>query len=80
MTPELPFGAYLFKALKIDITLIYILPKPARDAAIARLHDALKNGSLTPAIHEIHPLENCAKAHDAVMAPGRSGAVLLNLQ
>ena len=79
MTPELPFGPYLFKALKIDITLIYILPKPARNAAITRLHDALAEGSLTPAIHTTYPLEDCAKAHDAVMNSGRAGAVLLDL-
>lgn len=79
MTPELPFGPYLFKALKIDITLIYILPKHARDAAIARLHAGLANGSLTPAIHARYPLEDCAQAHDAVMSPGRAGAVLLEI-
>ncbi len=79
MTPELPFGPYLFKALKIDITLIYILPDNARDAAINRLHSALTAGALTPAIHARYPLEQCAKAHDAVMKPGRAGAVLLDL-
>ncbi len=31
MAPTLPFGPYLFKALKIDITLIYILPDAARE-------------------------------------------------
>lgn len=79
MTPELPFGPYLFKALKIDITLIYILPEPARNAAIARLHDALSNGHLIPTIHATYPLADCAKAHDAVMTPGRAGAVMLEI-
>ncbi len=80
MTPTLPFGPYLFKALTIDIALIYILPKPQRDAAIARLHGALSDGALCPAIHARHALEDCASAHDAVMTAGRAGAVLLNLQ
>ncbi|MFD1157269.1 NADPH:quinone reductase [Roseovarius aestuarii] len=79
MTPELPFGPYLFKALKIDITLIYILPEPKRDAAITRLHAALKDGALTPAIHTTYPLVDCADAHEAVMSAGRAGAVLLDL-
>ena len=79
MTPELPFGPYLFKALKIDITLIYILPDAARNAAITRLDDALSNGDLTPAIHAKYTLAECAKAHDAVMTPGRAGAVLLGI-
>ncbi|WP_306116933.1 MULTISPECIES: NADPH:quinone reductase [unclassified Roseovarius] len=80
MTPELPFGPYLFKALKIDITLIYILPDAARNAAITRLHDALSNGDLLPAIHATYPLADCAKAHEAVMTPGRAGAVLLEIE
>ncbi|SLN32568.1 Quinone oxidoreductase 1 [Roseovarius litorisediminis] len=77
MTPTLPFGPYLFKALKIDITLIYILPQAERQAAINCLHQALAAGVLTPAIHAIFPLQDCAKAHDTVMTPGRAGAVLL---
>lgn len=80
MTPELPFGPYLFKALKIDITLIYILPPPERAAAIARLHHALSEGALQPAIAETYGLERCAEAQDAVMTPGRTGAVLLKVQ
>lgn len=77
MTPEMPFGPMMFKALKIDITLIYILPAPARAAAIARLHDALTSRGLTPRIDQVFDFENCAEAQDAVMTPGRKGAVLL---
>ncbi|MGK8232850.1 NADPH:quinone reductase [Roseovarius sp. MS2] len=79
MGPTLPFGPYLFKALKIDITLIYILPWPAREAAIARLHAALEAGTLCPEIAMRLPLTDCAKAHEAVMTPGRAGAVLLDI-
>lgn len=79
MTPQLPFGAYLFKALKIDIVLIYILPDIERQVAIARLNDAIKAGTLRPAIHARLPLDQCAAAHEAVMRPGRAGAVLLDI-
>lgn len=79
MTPQMPFGAYLFKALRIDIPLIYILPDAARQAAIARLHAALEAGTLRPAIHATWPLADCAAAHAAVMTPGRAGAVLLDV-
>lgn len=78
MTPELPFGAYLFKALTLDITLIYILNPEQRQAAITRLHAALADGALTSAIHAKYPFSQCAAAHDAVMQPGRAGAVLLD--
>lgn len=79
MTPELPFGPFLFKALKIDISLIYILAAPEREAAIARLHAALEDGALHPSIDVTLPLEHCAKAHDRVMTPGRRGAVVLHM-
>ncbi|MEO0568581.1 MAG: NADPH:quinone reductase [Pseudomonadota bacterium] len=79
MTPEFPFGSFLFKALKLDITLIYILPNAERRAAIERLHQALLDGALTPEIHAILPLEKCAAAHDMVITAGRRGSVLLEL-
>lgn len=79
MTPMLPFGPFLYKAITIDITLIYILADAPRQVAIARLHSALNDGSLTPAIHAHYPLTDCAAAQDAVMTPGRTGAVLLDI-
>jgi len=79
MNPTLPFGPFLFKALKIDITLIYILPDAAREAAIARLHAALEAGTLRPEIAAHYSLSDCAAAHEAVMTPGRAGAVLLDI-
>ncbi|KZY46358.1 zinc-binding dehydrogenase [Roseovarius sp. HI0049] len=79
MTPELPFGPFLFKALKLDITLIYILPEAPRAAAVERLHAALADGSLKPDVEHILPLEKAAEAQDIVLEPGRAGAVLLDL-
>lgn len=78
MAPQMPFGPALFKALKIDITLIYILPKPERDAMIAILHRAMGLGGLEPAVHKVFDLENCADAHDCIESGGRDGAVLLS--
>ena len=79
MTPQLPFGPFLFKALKIDITLIYLLPGGSRRAAIDRLHAALATGALVPEISARYPLQDCAAAQEAVLAPGRAGAVLLEI-
>lgn len=79
MAPTLPFGPMLFKAITIDIVLIYILPDAPRAAAIGKLHSALAEGALSPAIHEILPLEQAAEAHARVMTPGRNGAVLLKI-
>jgi NADPH2:quinone reductase len=79
MTPQIPFGPYLFKALRIDIVLIYILPPVERQTAIARLTAAVEAGTLRPVIHARFPLEDCATAHEKVMRPGRAGAVLLDI-
>ena len=79
MTPELPFGPYLFKGLKLDITLIYILPDAPRAEAIERLHAALADGALKPDVEHVLPLEKAAEAQDIVLEPGRAGAVLLEL-
>ncbi len=78
MAPKLDFGPLLFKALKIDITLIYILPPEERAQRIAQLHDALTGGALTSRIHATYPLAQCTKAHQAVERAGRHGAILLD--
>ncbi|MFK7938740.1 MAG: NADPH:quinone reductase [Roseovarius sp.] len=77
MAPTLPFGPYLFKAITIDIVLIYLLPDAQRHAAITRLHAALGAGGLRAEIGAVYDLAEAAIAHDAVMMPGRTGAVLL---
>lgn len=79
MAPTLPFGPLLFKAITIDIVLIYILEAAPRAVAITKLHDAMIAGALTPAIHQIMPLADAAKAHERVMTAGRNGAVLLEI-
>ena len=79
MTPTFPFGPYLFKALKINIALIYILPKQDRDVAIKALHDAHSEGALEMAVGNVFRLEECALSHDATLTPGRKGSVLLKI-
>jgi len=77
MAPTLPFGPLLFKAIKIDIALIYILPDAERKAAIEHIHRALGEGALTARVHKLFDLEDAAKAHEAVEAANRYGAILV---
>ncbi|WP_412550888.1 NADPH:quinone reductase [Shimia sp. MIT910701] len=77
MAPEMPFGPMLFKALKLDISLIYILPLKERMAAIARLHGAFADGALKLDAPNVFALEEAAAAHEMVEAGGRTGAVLV---
>ena len=69
----------MFKALNIDITLVYLLEKAERDIAITRVHDALIGGTLTPRIHSSYALEDCAAAHADVEAGNRKGSVLITM-
>jgi len=77
MAPTLPFGPLLFKAITIDIALIYILPAPERAVAIDHIHRALAEGALTARVHKTYELEDTAKAHEAVEAAHRYGAILV---
>ena len=78
MAPTVPFGPLLFKALKIDISLIYILPPAERAERIAQIHAALTSGALTSRIHATYTLDQAAAAHEAVERAGRHGAILLD--
>lgn len=80
MSPTLPFYPLLFKAVTIDIVLIYLLPAGPREQAITRLHHALDDGALHCPVDSILPLSEAARAHELVEAGRRSGAVLLDCQ
>lgn len=79
MNPVLPFGAFLFRAITIDVVLIYLLPAAERATAIGMLHRAHAAGALKPAIHARFALADCAAAHQSVEAGRRAGAVLLEI-
>ncbi len=78
MTPELPFYPLLFKAVTIDIALIYLLGPKDRSACIERLHSALKANALDCPVQEIFPLADTAAAHEAVERGARAGAILVD--
>ena len=79
MNPIIPFGPYLFKAIKIDIFLIYILPPKEREIAINYLHLAYGQKALIPRIDSIYRLEDCSQAQERTLTKGRKGAVLLEI-
>jgi NADPH2:quinone reductase len=77
MTPELPFYPLMFKAVTLDMVLIYLLEDAPRQAAIERLHSALSAGALHSEIGEVFDFADFSAAHDAVQTGTRTGAVLL---
>ncbi|UWR13295.1 NADPH:quinone reductase [Sulfitobacter mediterraneus] len=80
LSPTLPFYPLLFKAVTIDIILIYLLPPAEREQTITRLHNALTDGGLDCPVEKIYPLAETVQAHQAVEAAERSGAILIDCQ
>ena len=79
MTPKMPFGEFLFKSLKIDMSLIYDLKMDLRQKAIDVLHAASAAGGLRPEIDCIYDFESCFQAHEKVQGGGRTGVSLIRL-
>lgn len=80
MTPALPFYPLLFKAVTIDIALIYLLTPTERRLAITKLHSALAKGALHCPVQSVFPLSETASAHETVELGQRSGAILIDVR
>jgi len=79
MVPTIPFYPLMFKAVTIDLVLVYILQEAPRRQAITQLTDLLEAKALDFQIAKIFDLEDCAHAHNLVAAGGRAGSVLLKI-
>ncbi|HBZ45060.1 MAG TPA: zinc-binding dehydrogenase [Maritimibacter sp.] len=79
LTPALPYNPLMFKALTIDMVLVYILTDAQRASAITALTALLEARALDLRIAAELPLAECAKAHDLVMSEGRQGSVVLKI-
>lgn len=77
MTPAIPFYPLMFKAVKMDFVLVYLLQPDVRALAIEALDDLLLRDALDIRIGETLTLDECAKAHDIVARGDRSGSVIL---
>lgn len=77
MSPVLPFYQLMFKAVTMRVALVYILTQAQRQETVQRLTKALTEGALNCPIEQVYPLQDCAAAHMAVEAGGRSGAILV---
>lgn len=79
MTPRIPYGPLMFKAVTIDISLIYILPMAQRQMAINRLHQALSAKALSCPVQQVFSLSDTADAHVCVEKGARTGAILVDV-
>lgn len=79
MTPSLPFYPLMFKAVRMELLLVYLLSPEARQQAIENLTRLLIAERLNIRIAETFDLSDCAEAHDCVAQGQRQGAVILNI-
>ena len=77
-TPTLPFYELMFKNIRLDMMLVYLLDTADRRAATDILTDLLARGAITENIAATLPLEDCARAHELVEASNKSGSVILD--
>lgn len=77
--PEIPFMNMMFKAITLEMALVYILTDAQRAAAVGHVTSLLNAGALTPRIAPVFDLEDVAKAHEAVETNTRTGAVLVRV-
>ncbi len=79
MTPVMPFYPLMFKAVNIDLVLVYLLAAAERQAAITNLTDLLERKALDLRIADVIPLEDCARGHDLIASGARAGSVVLTI-
>lgn len=77
MTPVLPFYPLMFKAVTLDLVLVYLLSEAERSATVGNLTGLLQKGALDFRISETLDLADCDKAHDIVADGNRAGSILL---
>lgn len=77
LKPEIPFYIFLFKGIRIEFMLAYLLNDQEHRAAAGLVVDLLKKGHLDVPVHHEYSLDECALAHQAVEAGGRNGSVIV---
>jgi NADPH2:quinone reductase len=67
----------MFRDTSIHAMLLFNATRPELAAIHAALHAGLENGTLRPVIGREFPLASASQAHEAVMAPGAHGKIIL---
>ena len=77
--PRLPFPRMLYMDLNIRIVIVYAMPEPAKQAAIADIESALRENRLQHRVSARLPLDEIARSHELVER-GVRGCVLVGLR
>lgn len=77
--PKLPFYRMMFADLTVRMVLVYAMPEPAKQAAIADITAALANGALRHRVPHRLPLARIADANELVERGGQGGCVVVDI-
>ena len=78
-SPQVPFLNMMFKAITLEMALVYILTPEQRRKAVGDVTRLLQDGALVPRIAPVFAMADAAKAHEAVEQNARDGAVLVRM-
>ncbi|MEM7197584.1 MAG: NADPH:quinone reductase [Pseudomonadota bacterium] len=79
ITPQIPFYPLMFKAVTLDLVLVYLLSDKARAQAITHVNTMLAKEQIAPRIAKTFPLSECAAAHMMVEGARKAGSVILQI-
>ncbi len=77
--PAMPYYELQMRAAQIRLISNVLIPRPAIEAAITGINDALSQNRLRPTISAIHPLEQIAVAHERVESGKGIGKTVLTI-
>jgi NADPH:quinone reductase-like Zn-dependent oxidoreductase len=75
--PRFPFRPLLGKDATVRTVLVYVMPRAAKEHAIADITAALESGGLRHQVAAELPLDDVAAAHDMVETGNRIGSVIV---
>lgn len=77
--PQLPFFQMMYLDLTVRLVIVYAMPEPAKQAAIAAIDEVEQAGWLRHRIAEVLPLNGIARSHELIESGRSRGCVILSL-
>jgi NADPH:quinone reductase len=77
--PRLPFYPLMRRGTTIRTVLVFVMPPAALAMAVHDVVEHLRAGSLSHPVAATYPLDEVARAHEAVEAGGHIGRILLDV-
>jgi NADPH2:quinone reductase len=76
--PKLPFYRMMFMDLTVRLVLVYEMPEPAKQKAIADIAAWVRAGRLRHRVARVFPLAEIARAHELIEQGGVRGCVVVS--